>query len=188
MKSESRPASRGKGFRLAAFLIIIFVGVVPIRHVRSGKVVLPVEPPGVGGGSSDQLNSDKRSAKDADGGTRPYQRRSGNAHPASLKVQPFQGQYCAAVGPPGWSVLDENAQRAGFGADFASGDRMAYAGYSIFPSGALTGGSGTPEQGLFAGGARRPRILRALREQPLKTHSRVCAQLVAVGAVDRAPE
>jgi len=133
---------------LAAFLIITFVGVAAIRHARSGKVVFPVEPPGMDGDSSDQLNSDDRSAEDANGGIHPSHRRSGDAHPASLKVQPFQGQYCAAVGPPGWSVLDENAQRAGFGADFASGDRIAYAAYSIFPSGALTGGSGTPEQAV----------------------------------------
>ena len=148
MKSESRPASPGKGFKLAAVLIIILVGVVAIRHARSGKVVLPVEPADGDGGSSEPLNSDNRSAEDADGGSRPYQRRSGNARPASLKVQRFQSQYCAAVGPQGWTVIDENAQRAGFGADFTSGDRMAYASYMIFPSGALTGGSGTPEQAV----------------------------------------
>jgi hypothetical protein len=65
------------------------------------------------------------------------QRRTGEARHDPVKVQPFHGQYCASVGPPGWAVIDENAQRSSFGADFASGDRMAYASYSIFPAGSI---------------------------------------------------
>lgn len=65
------------------------------------------------------------------------QNRSVSGRSAPVKVQAFHGDYCSSLGPPGWAVIAENAQRVSFGADFASGDRIAYAGYSIFPSGAM---------------------------------------------------
>lgn len=63
---------------------------------------------------------------------------------------PFSGQYCASVGPQGWAVLAENAQRVGFGADFLSADRKAAAGYSIFAAGTLNivPGSETPDRAV----------------------------------------
>jgi hypothetical protein len=66
-------------------------------------------------------------------------------------VQPFRGQYCASVGPPGWAVIAENPQRSSFGADLASGDGQAYAGYSIFPAGSIAPpGFETPSRAVAA--------------------------------------
>jgi hypothetical protein len=61
----------------------------------------------------------------------------GAARPAPIAVVPFRGQYCGSVGPRGWFVRAENAQRVAFGADFTSGDGKVSAGYSIFAAGSL---------------------------------------------------
>ena len=74
---------------------------------------------------------------DANGdGQAPRHRSSGAARPP-VKVEPFRGQYCSSMGPPGWAVIAENPQRSAFGADFASSDGLTFAGYSIFPGGTL---------------------------------------------------
>ena len=65
---------------------------------------------------------------------------AGSARSAPIPVKPFRGKYCASVGPPGWAVIAENAQRVAFGADFSSGDGTAFAGYSIFGGGTLASG------------------------------------------------
>jgi hypothetical protein len=66
--------------------------------------------------------------------------RSGRSAP--VPVTYFRGRYCSSIGPTGWAVIAENAQRVAFGADFVSGDGAAYAGFSIFG-----GGPPTPIQG-----------------------------------------
>jgi hypothetical protein len=78
-------------------------------------------------------------------------RGSGSAHAEPMRVQAFRGQYCSAMGPPGWAVIAENPQRSAFGADFASADAMAYAGYAIFPAGQIAGpGFETPDRAVAA--------------------------------------
>jgi hypothetical protein len=75
----------------------------------------------------------------------------GQRRSAPTKVVPFHGNYCSSMGPVGWAVIAENPQRSAFGADFASGDGLAYAGYSIFPSGAMAGpGFETPGKAVAA--------------------------------------
>ena len=68
-----------------------------------------------------------------------------------IPVKPFRGRYCASVGPAGWAVIAENAQRVAFGADFTNGDHTAYAGYAVFGGGALASGvpgSETPDRAV----------------------------------------
>ncbi len=74
---------------------------------------------------------------DSDAHDQAHPRRSPGAARAPVKVQPFRGQYCSSMGPAGWAVIAENPQRSAFGADLASSDGMAFAGYSIFPAGTL---------------------------------------------------
>ncbi len=54
------------------------------------------------------------------------------------------------MGPAGWAVIAENAQRVAFGADLVNADNTAYAGYSIFGAGSLTAvpGSETPDRAV----------------------------------------
>ena len=77
--------------------------------------------------------------------------RQGTAsRPAPIAVVPFHGQYCGSVGPRGWVVLAENAQRVAFGADFSSADGKASAGYSVFAAGTLNTlpGNETPDRAV----------------------------------------
>lgn len=69
---------------------------------------------------------------------------------APTSVAPFRGRYCGGLGPKGWAVVAENAQRVAFGADFTSRDGKAAAGYAIFGGGTLTGvaGSETPDRAV----------------------------------------
>jgi hypothetical protein len=64
----------------------------------------------------------------------------GQGRPAPIQVKPFRGKYCASVGPPGWAVISENAQRVAFGADFSNGNGTAYVGYGVFGGGSLAAG------------------------------------------------
>ena len=77
-------------------------------------------------------------------------RQGAASRPAPIAVVPFRGQYCASVGPRGWFVLAENAQRVAFGADFRSVDGKASAGYSIFAAGTLNTvpGNETPDRAV----------------------------------------
>ena len=78
-------------------------------------------------------------------------RPAAGARPAPVKVQPFRGQYCGSVGPPGWAVIAENPQRVAFGADLMSADGMAFAGYSIFSAGPMAPmGLDTPDRAVAA--------------------------------------
>jgi hypothetical protein len=54
------------------------------------------------------------------------------------------------MGPQGWAVIAENAQRVAFGADFMSSDGMVGAGYAIFGGGTLTRmpGAETPDRAV----------------------------------------
>ncbi len=69
---------------------------------------------------------------------------------APTTVRQFRGQYCSAMGPQGWAVVAENAQRVAFGADFLSSDGLVAAGYSIFGGGSLTHipGGETPDRAV----------------------------------------
>ena len=68
---------------------------------------------------------------------------------APIQVQYFRGRYCSSLGPPGWAVIAENAQRVAFGADFANANGTAYAGYSIFAGGRLgISGTETPDRAV----------------------------------------
>jgi len=83
------------------------------------------------------------------------------ARPAPIPVVPFRGRYCASLGPRGWFVAAENAQRVAFGADFSSADGKATAGYSIFGAGSLNPlpGHQTPDLAVAAnlsGGGKIP--------------------------------
>ncbi len=126
MKKQSGSASYGPAFKVAAVLICLF-GLIAIWGGRSRMNVRSLE--------STDLNAQPADPGEAEAA--PLQRRSGEARHDPVKVQPFHGQYCASVGPPGWAVIAENPQRAAFGADFASADGLAYASYSIFPAGSL---------------------------------------------------
>ena len=126
MKNESGSASYGTAVKAAA-LLIVFFALIAFWHGRSRRHVLPTE----------TSPMDAQAAEPLEGDGPPAQRRSADARPAPIKVQPFRGQYCSSVGPAGWAVIAENAQREAFGADFASADGQAYAGYSIFSSGPM---------------------------------------------------
>jgi hypothetical protein len=79
------------------------------------------------------------------GQTRP----AAGGRSAPVRVQPFRGQYCRSLGPPGWAVIAENPQRVAFGADLVSADGLAYAGYSIFSTGQMSvQGFETPDRGV----------------------------------------
>src|SRR4051794_21941180 len=67
-------------------------------------------------------------------------------------VTPIRGNYCTAMGPQGWFVRAENAQRVAFGADLNSGDGLLGASYSIFSAGRLNvvPGSETPDRAVAA--------------------------------------
>ena len=82
----------------------------------------------------------------ADGQRRP----AGNGRPAPVQVTPFRGKYCYSIGPAGWAVIAENAQRVAFGADFVSADGAAYAGFGIFGGGPPTSiqGQETPDRAV----------------------------------------
>ncbi len=75
-----------------------------------------------------------------------------SSRPAPVAVVPFRGQYCGSLGPRGWFVRAENAQRVAFGADLTSGDGKASAGYSIFSAGTLNvvPGNETPDRAVAA--------------------------------------
>jgi hypothetical protein len=126
MKNESGSAGNAAVFKVAVFLII-FLGLIAIWHGRSIRDVRPTATSDV----------DAQAAEPAEGGAPPPQRRSRDARPAPVKVQPFHGQYCASIGPPGWAVIAENPQREVFGADLASADGQVFAGYTIFSSGPM---------------------------------------------------
>jgi hypothetical protein len=70
--------------------------------------------------------------------------------PAPIQVTPFRGRYCYSIGPAGWAVIAENAQRVAFGADFVSADGQAYAGFAIFGGGPPTAlqGQETPDRAV----------------------------------------
>lgn len=135
---------------IAVFLMIV-VGLFAVWHGRLGTPVLPPGPPDMNTQPVEALGEESDSDEHTGTNARPAQSRSQGVRHTPVKVQPFHGQYCASVGPPGWVVLDENPQRASFGADLASGDRMAYAGYSVFPSGPMVGaGFETPGRAVAA--------------------------------------
>ena len=142
------------GFFRQVFLVAVgFVIALVVFAGWRGKRRVPIPasaPASTESQAAAAFGTDAESDPRSDSATRPTQRPRGARH-APLPVQPFHGQYCASLGPPGWVVLDENPQRAGFGADLASEDRMVYAGYSIFPSGAMAGaGFETPGQAVEA--------------------------------------
>ncbi len=85
--------------------------------------------------SADPASAGTFAAENSEGDGQGSRRHSGSAAQPPMKVQPFRGQYCSSLGPPGWAVIAENPQRSAFGADFASSDGMVFAGYSIFPAG-----------------------------------------------------
>lgn len=136
MKNESGKASHGAIFKVAAFLIIFF-GLIVFWHGRSRRNVRPAESLDAAAAPVESSETNTTRDEPSEAEARPAQRGSRAAHSAPVKVQPFRGQYCASVGPPGWAVIAENPQRSSFGADLASGDGLAYAGYSIFPSGSI---------------------------------------------------
>jgi len=136
MKKESGSASHGTVFKVAVVLIVLF-GLVVLRHGLSRRNVRPTETldPGTTPADTSETGNTPDDPSEAD--ARPTQRASRASRAAPVRVQPFRGQYCASVGPPGWAVIDENPQRSSFGADLASGDRLAFAAYSIFPAGSI---------------------------------------------------
>jgi hypothetical protein len=77
--------------------------------------------------------------------TRP----GGGSRSAPVQVQPFRGKYCASIGPVGWAVTAENAQRVAFGADLSNAQGTAGAGYSIYAGGSLgIRGTETPDRAV----------------------------------------
>jgi hypothetical protein len=52
---------------------------------------------------------------------------------APTQVVAFHGQYCASMGPRGWSVMGEDAERMAFSANFMSLDTAAAGGYQVVP-------------------------------------------------------
>ena len=150
MKSESGSAKSMTFFKMtAAFFVAIALFAFVREHLR--KADRPAASGNMNAQPAERSNADAGSAEPSDEDARPARRTSREAHTAPVKVQPFRGQYCASVGPPGWTVLDENPQRAGFGADLASSDGMAFAGYMVFPSGAMAGpGMETPGRAVAA--------------------------------------
>ncbi|MDP9014096.1 MAG: hypothetical protein M3O41_15845 [Pseudomonadota bacterium] len=64
-------------------------------------------------------------------------RAQGTPRSAPMQVVGFRGQYCMSMGPRGWAVIAENAQRVAFGADSVSQDGKAAASYAIFGAGTL---------------------------------------------------
>lgn len=138
MKSESGTGSQGTVFKFSVCLIIFF-GLIVIWHGRSKGRVRPPETP----------DMNERPAGPIEGDDPPAQHPSADARPTPVRVQPFRGQYCASVGPPGWAVTDENPQRETFGADLASADGQAFAGYAIFSSGPMApAGFETPDRAV----------------------------------------
>ena len=69
---------------------------------------------------------------------------------ATQPVAPIRGSYCVAMGPRGWFVRAENAQRVAFGADLNSGDGQLGASYAVFAAGRLSmvPGSETPDRAV----------------------------------------
>jgi hypothetical protein len=69
----------------------------------------------------------------------PMAARRGQGAPRSapMQVVGFRGQYCTSMGPRGWALIAENAQRVAFGADSLSPDGKAAASYAIFGAGTL---------------------------------------------------
>jgi hypothetical protein len=130
MKNESGSASFGTALKVAACLLIGF-GLLVIWRGRSRRDLRSVADAGM------EVPTNETSAQAEDMDDPPAERRSDGASHNPVRVQPFHGQYCASVGPPGWAVTSENPQREAFGADLASGDGMAYAGYSIFSCGPM---------------------------------------------------
>lgn len=148
MNNESGSASHGTVFKVAVVLLALF-GLVVLRHGLSRRNVRPTETfdPGTAPADSSEPGTTPDDPPEAD--AQPTQRASRASHAAPVRVQPFRGQYCASVGPPGWAVIDENPQRSSFGADLASGDRLAFAAYSIFPAGSIAPpGSETPSSAV----------------------------------------
>ena len=136
MKNESGSASDGTVLKVAAFLIVCF-GLIAVWHGRSGRSVRPAESLDAGTAPAESSEAGTTPDEPSEAHARPTQRRSRDARAAPVRVEPFRGQYCASVGPPGWAVIGENPQRSSFGADLASGDGQAYAGYSIFSAGSM---------------------------------------------------
>ncbi|MGO8816008.1 MAG: hypothetical protein ACLQVG_15300 [Terriglobia bacterium] len=148
MKNESGPASHGTVFKAAVVLMALFVLVI-LRHGLSSRSARPIETVDPSTAPADTFEPDATSDGSSDANARPTPRASRASHAAPVRVQPFRGQYCASVGPPGWAVIAENPQRAAFGADLASGDGLAFAGYSIFPAGSIAPpGSETPSRAV----------------------------------------
>jgi hypothetical protein len=138
MKNEPGMDSHGTVFKFAVFLII-FLGLIVIWHGRPKGHVRPPE-------TSDM---NERPAGPIEDDDPPTHQPSADARPTPVRVQPFRGQYCASVGTPGWAVTDENPQRETFGADLASADGQAFAGYTIFSSGPMApAGFETPDRAV----------------------------------------
>jgi len=150
MKSESGSASHGTAFKLAASFVVFF-GLIAIWHALSRRDIRPTTVSDMKTQPTERSETDAGPAESSETDTPPTERRAAGARVAPVQVEPFRGQYCASLGPAGWSVLDENPQRSSVGADLASGDRLAYAGYLIFPSGSMASpGSETPERAVAA--------------------------------------
>jgi hypothetical protein len=140
MRNESGKAPRETVFKVAAFFII-GIGLIVFWQGRSRRNVRPAE----------SLDAGAAPAEPSETAAPPARRGTRVARSAPVSVQPFRGQYCASVGPPGWAVIAENPQRSSFGADLASGDGQAYAGYSIFPAGSIAPpGFETPSRAVAA--------------------------------------